>query len=266
MASAASAQSTPAQRWLARLSFVLAGLAIGILVVFAELKSLAMFAIGLAAAVVSVAAAYFFLSRRGIVRWLSLGVYVLVPIAVIVVFAVGGVLWVAIVSAGVWLLAAVTARLALTGDRPDWRMPEYPAQPPAGHPYLIMNPKSGGGKVEKFDLKRKAESLGAKVFVLGESGPVDVAAVAREAVANGADLLGVAGGDGTQALVAGVAAEHGLPFVVISAGTRNHFALDLGLNREDPTACLGSLASRRGGVAGRPGADQRADVRQQRLL
>lgn len=240
MASAATAQSTPAQRWLARLSFALAGLAIVIPVVFAELKSLAMFAIGLAAAVVSVAAAYFFLSRRGIVRWLSLGVFVLVPIAEIVVYAVGGVLWVAIVSAGVWLLAGVTARLALTGDRPDWRMPEYPAQPSARHPYLIMNPKSGGGKVEKFDLKRKAESLGAEVFLL--DGPVDVAAVARQAVANGADLLGVAGGDGTQALVAGVAAEHGLPFVVVSAGTRNHFALDLGLNREDPVACLGALA------------------------
>jgi len=241
MTSAARAQSTSAQRWLARLSFVLAGLAIVILVVFGELKSLAMFAVGLAAAVVSVAAAYFFLSRRGMVRWLSLGLFVLVPIAVIVVFAVGGVLWVAIVSAGVWLLAGVTARRALTGDQPDWRMPEYPAQPPARHPYLIMNPKSGGGKVEKFDLKRKAEALGAEVFIFG-SEPVDVTAVARQAVANGADLLGVAGGDGTQSLVAGIAAEHGLPFVVISAGTRNHFALDLGLNREDPAACLGALA------------------------
>jgi diacylglycerol kinase family enzyme len=238
----ASAQSTPAQRWLARLSFVLAGLAIVILVLFAELKSLAMFAVGLVAAVVSVTAAFFFLSRRGVVRWLSLGLLVLVPIAVIVVFAVGGVLWVAIVSAGVWLLAGVTARQALTGDRPDWRMPEYPAQPPARHPYLIMNPKSGGGKVERFDLKRKAEALGAEVFLFGGSEPVDVAAVARQAVANGADLLGVAGGDGTQALVAGIAAEHGLPFVVISAGTRNHFALDLGLDREDPALCLSALA------------------------
>ena len=242
MTSVASAQSTPAQRWLARLSFVLAGLAIVILVLFAELKSLAMFAVGLAAAVVSVTAAFFFLSRRGVVRWLSLGLFVLVPIAVIVVFAVGGVLWVAIVSAGVWLLAGVTARQALTGDRPDWRMPEYPAQPPARHPYLIMNPKSGGGKVERFDLKRKAEALGAEVFLFGGSEPVDVAAVARQAVANGADLLGVAGGDGTQALVAGIAAEHGLPFVVISAGTRNHFALDLGLDREDPALCLSALA------------------------
>jgi len=31
----------------------------------------------------------------------------------------------------------------------------------------------------------------------------------------------------------GIAAEHGLPFLVISAGTRNHFAPDLGLNRDD---------------------------------
>src|SRR6201981_2092086 len=199
MTTAASAQSTPAQRWLARLSFVLAGLAIVILVVFAELKSLAMFAVGLVAAVVSVAAAYFVLSRRGVVRWLSLGVLVLVPIAVIAIFAFGGVLWVAIVSAGVWLLAGVTARQALTGDQKDWRMPEYPAQPPARYPYLIMNPKSGDGKVEKFDLKRKAEALGAEVFLFGGSGPVDVAEVARQAVADGADLLGVAGGAGAAA-------------------------------------------------------------------
>ena len=57
----------------------------------------------------------------------------------------------------------------------------------------------------------------------------------------GADLLGVAGGDGTQALVAQVAAENDVPFLVISAGTRNHFALDLGLDREDPSRCLDAL-------------------------
>ena len=120
-------------------------------------------------------------------------------------------------------------------------MPEHPARPSPRHPYLMIDPKSGGGKVEKFDLKRKAEALGAEVFLFGGSGPVDVAEVARAAVAGGADLLGVAGGDGTQALVAGIAAEHDLPFLVISAGTRNHFALDLGLDREDPSACLSAL-------------------------
>jgi diacylglycerol kinase family enzyme len=234
-------QDTRSQRWLARLSFVLAGLAIVILLVFAGLKSLAMVAVALAAAVVSLASVYFFLSRRGLWRWLSLAVFIAAPIAVIVIYAFRDLLWVAILSAAVWLLAGVTARLALAGNQPDWRMPEHPAQPPARRPYLIMNPKSGGGKVEKFDLKRKAEDLGAEVFLIGGPEPVDVAKVAREAVDRGADLLGVAGGDGTQALVAGIAAEQGIPFVVISAGTRNHFALDLGLDREDPSACLNAL-------------------------
>jgi diacylglycerol kinase family enzyme len=237
-----SPQSTPAQRWLARLSFVLGGLAVVFVGVFAELRSLAMLAVGLAGAAVSLAAAFFFLSRRGVLRWLSLAVFILTPIAVIVVFAFRNLLWVAVVAAAVWLLASMTARLALARDHTDWRMPEHPAEPPARHPYLIMNPKSGGGKVEKFDLRRKAEDLGAEVFVIDGPEPVDVAQVARQAVAEGADLLGVAGGDGTQALVAGIAAEHGIPFVVISAGTRNHFALDLGLDRTDPSACLGALS------------------------
>jgi diacylglycerol kinase family enzyme len=235
-------QGTRSQRWLARLSFALAGLAIVSLVVVAGLKSLAMLAVGLAAAVASLASAYVFLSRRGLWRWLSLTVFIVVPIAVILVYAFRDLLWIAVLSAAVWLLGSMTARLALAGNQADWRMPERPAQPPARHPYLIMNPKSGGGKVEKFDLKRKAEELGAEVFLIGGPEPVDVAEVARRAVDRCADLLGVAGGDGTQALVAGIAAEHGIPFVVISAGTRNHFALDLGLDREDPSACLNALS------------------------
>jgi len=234
-------RSTAAQRWLARLSFVLAGAAVAVLLAFAGVKSLAMLAVGVAAAVVGLAGAYVFLSRRGVVRWLGLAVFVLAPIAVIVVYAFEDLLWVAVVSAAAWLLASVTARLALTESDAGWRMPEYPAQPPPRHPYLIMNPKSGGGKVGKFDLKQKAEDLGAEVFLL-EGQSVDVAKVARAAVDAGADLLGVAGGDGTQALVAGVAAEHGIPFLVISAGTRNHFALDLGLDREDPSTCLSALS------------------------
>ena len=236
------AEVKPAQRWLARLSFLLAGLAIASLVLFAGLKSFPMLAIGVAAAIVGLAAAYFFLARRGIWRWLSLVIFIAAPIVVIVVYAFRNLLWIAIVAAVIWLLASVTARLALTDTDADWRMPEHPAQPPARHPYLIMNPKSGDGKVTKFDLKRKAEDLGAEVFLIGGPEPVDVAKVARDAVNNGADLLGVAGGDGTQALVAGVAAEYGIPFLVISAGTRNHFALDLGLDREDPSTCLSALS------------------------
>jgi diacylglycerol kinase family enzyme len=68
-----------------------------------------------------------------------------------------------------------------------------------------------------------------------------VTALARQAVRSGADLLGVAGGDGTQAAVARVAVEHGLPFVVVAAGTRNHFAMDLDLDRADPARGLDAL-------------------------
>jgi diacylglycerol kinase family enzyme len=227
--------------WLARLSFVLAGVAVAILIAFAGVRSIAMLGVGLASAAVSLAAAYWFLAQRGVRRWLSLAVFVLSPTAVIVVFAFRGLLWVALASAAAWVLAGFAARAALAPERKDWEMPELPVGRPATHPFLIMNPRSGGGKVERFDLRRKAEELGAEVYLIDGPGPVDVEAVARQAVASGADLLGVAGGDGTQALVAGVAAEHGLPFVVITAGTRNHFALDLGLDRDDPAACLSAL-------------------------
>jgi diacylglycerol kinase family enzyme len=240
--SAPGPQATRSQRWLARLSFVLLAVAIVLVVVLAGRKSLVMLVLAVAGAAVSLAAAYVFLSRRGVLRWAAFAVFVLAPVAVIVVYAVRSLLAEALILAAGWVLASLTARQALAGDLPDWRMPERPAQPPARHPYVIMNPKSGGGKVEKFDLVRKAEDLGAEVFLIGGPEPVDVAEVAREAVAHGADLLGVAGGDGTQALVAAVAAQHGLPFLVISAGTRNHFALDLGLDREDPPACLRALS------------------------
>jgi diacylglycerol kinase family enzyme len=227
--------------WLARLSFVLAFIAVAVVLAVAEWKSVVMFGVGLAAAVVSITSAFLVLSRRGVLRWLALAVFVLAPVTVMVVYAFASLLWVAAVSAVAWLLAGLTARAALAEDAADWRMPELAAVP-VRHPFVIMNPRSGGGKVDKFDLRRKAEALGAEVFLMSGPGQVDVAAVARQAVARGADLLGVAGGDGTQALVAGIAAEHDIPFLVIAAGTRNHFALDLGLDRADPAACLNALS------------------------
>jgi diacylglycerol kinase family enzyme len=228
--------------WLARLSFALAFAAVAVVAAAAGVWSLVMLAVGLAAAAVSLMAAYWFLSRHGALRWLSLALFAAAPVAVIVLYALHSLLWVALAAAGGWLLASVTARAALARDQGQVRMPEYPVREPARHPFLIMNPKSGGGKVGRFDLQRKAEELGAEVFLLSGPEPVDVAEVARSAVAGGADLLGVAGGDGTQALVAGIAAEHGLPFMVITAGTRNHFALDLGLDRNDPVTCLRALS------------------------
>ena len=51
----------------------------------------------------------------------------------------------------------------------------------------------------------------------------------------------MAGGDGSQAIVAAVASEHDMPYACIPAGTRNHFALDLGVDRNDVVGALDAL-------------------------
>ena len=66
----------------------------------------------------------------------------------------------------------------------------------------------------------------------------DLLALAEDAVDRGARVIGMAGGDGSQALIATVAARRGVPHVCIPAGTRNHFALDLGLDRDDVVGAL----------------------------
>ncbi len=190
--------------------------------------------------VVTVAGIYWFLISRGVLRWCALGLAVLAPLVILILHIRAGLVLEVTIAIALVVVAVACARAALRERSDGTTMTEYPA-PTWKHAFLVMNPRSGGGKVVKFDLQRKAEELGAEVALLEGPGPVDVDALARQAVARGADLLGVAGGDGTQALVAGIAAEHNLPFLVISAGTRNHFALDLGLDREDPTGCLDAL-------------------------
>ena len=99
-----------------------------------------------------------------------------------------------------------------------------------------MNLKSGGGKAERFGLVDLCRQRGIEPIVLHPGD--DLRQLAEDAVARGADLLGMAGGDGSQALVASVASQHGIPFVVVPAGTRNHFALDLGIDRDDVPGAL----------------------------
>jgi diacylglycerol kinase family enzyme len=230
-----------ARRWLARAAFGLMLAAVVLLLAVAGWRSLALVGLAAIGVCVVLAGAYWFLAHRGVVRWLALILVIAAPVLILVTFALHRLLWVAVLAVVLMLLAAGTARAALRADGADTGTPPAPAGRPQ-HPFLIMNPRSGGGKVTKFRLKEKAEALGAEVALLEGPGTVDVAALARRAVADGADLLGVAGGDGTQALVAGIAAQHGLPFLVISAGTRNHFALDLGLDRDDPATCLDALS------------------------
>jgi diacylglycerol kinase family enzyme len=227
------------RRWWARAALALTALAVIVLFVFAGARSVWLVLLTTAAVVVVIAAGYLFLRERGLLRWLALALAIAAPLAVLAIFMSNRLFWVACVAAALLLAGMAVARYALRPDAAEWTLPTADA-PPARRPFLVMNPRSGGGKVVRFALKQRAEALGAEVALLDAAGS-DVQQLARDAVARGADLLGVAGGDGTQALVAQIAAEHDVPFLVISAGTRNHFALDLGLDREDPSRCLEAL-------------------------
>ena len=118
-----------------------------------------------------------------------------------------------------------------TGSASGWR----PVDPPR-RPVLFVNPRSGGGKAARAGLAERARERGVEAVVLDPG--QDLAALARDAAAGGADVLGVAGGDGSLAVVAAVAAAHGIAFACVPAGTRNHFALDVGVDRHDLTGAL----------------------------
>ena len=95
------------------------------------------------------------------------------------------------------------------------------------------------GRAEGFGSRRRidAGTLGTVAATFQSS--KDAAKLAQQqAAAGGADVLGMAGGDGSQALVATVAARHNLGFVCVPAGTRNHLAMDLGLDRENVAEAL----------------------------
>jgi diacylglycerol kinase family enzyme len=106
----------------------------------------------------------------------------------------------------------------------------------AGQAVLIVNLKSGGGKAERTGLIEQARRRGIEPVVLRPGD--DLLELAERAVARGAQVIGMAGGDGSQALVATVAARHDVAHVCVPAGTRNHFALDLGLDRNDVVGAL----------------------------
>ena len=142
-------------------------------------------------------------------------------------------------------VAMLLARYALARDVRSLKQMETPGKPvpAARRGVLIMNLKSGGGKAEKFHLVDECRARGIEPVVLQRGD--DLLQLARDAIDRGADVVGMAGGDGSQALVASVAAERGVPMVVIPAGTRNHFALDIGLDRDDVVGALDAYGEAR---------------------
>jgi diacylglycerol kinase family enzyme len=105
---------------------------------------------------------------------------------------------------------------------------------------LIINPRSGGGKAERFDLARECRTRGIEPLVFRPGD--DLRTIATAAVTAGADAIGVAGGDGSQAIVAEIASTYDIPYACIPAGTRNHFANDLGVDRSDVVGALDAFA------------------------
>ncbi|MFJ7146844.1 diacylglycerol/lipid kinase family protein [Streptomyces sp. NPDC100445] len=230
-----SGQGRPGWARLALLALVVSVL---VPVLTAGLRGLLWMVAGIAGLALAAVGVWWTLAHTGMVRTAGVALCVSAPLVVMGVYAATGMLGPVLLSLALWVLAMAAARVAVVsrhtaGDRGSTEVPH--------HAWILMNPRSGGGKVERFQLEEKARTAGARVVLLGAERQ-DVAELARQAVAEGADLLGVAGGDGTQALVAEVAAQHDLPFMVIPAGTRNHFAFDLGLDRDDPATALDALA------------------------
>jgi diacylglycerol kinase family enzyme len=142
------------------------------------------------------------------------------------------------------LLVAVLFALSVLLARGAFRVRvDLPAAPRPSHPVLFYNPLSGGGKATRFAVAEEARRRGIEpIEVDWERG---LPALVDDALAGGADALSMAGGDGSQAIVAGIAAAKALPYACIPAGTRNHFALDLGVDRDDVVGALDALVDGR---------------------
>ena len=180
---------------------------------------------------------WFILTRRGVRRLFVL------PIAFLALVALVGYgydqKYQLVVMIVLLLLFGVVARYAVRHDQaPVRRAAHGHARPlqPARRGVLIINPKSGGGKAEQFNLPEEARKRNIEPLLLGPGD--DLCQLAEEAVGRGADVIGMAGGDGSQALVATVATRHDVAHVCVPAGTRNHFALDLGLDRDNVIGAL----------------------------
>jgi diacylglycerol kinase family enzyme len=236
------------RRWarvVAILALVLGALGVGLLV-WSILDSPLLALATAVLAVAVIALAFVAVSTEGTSRTLAL-VGVVVTLALIVVLHASRSIveeelrFNSIIGVVSLVLATMAARYALTIPPPtlDELLTAHGGRRSAEHPVLIINLKSGGGKAEQFGLLDLCREHGIDTRVL-ERG-MDLREVARDAVRAGADALGMAGGDGSLAFVAEVAVEHDIPFVCVAAGTRNHFALDIGLDRDDPRQGIGAF-------------------------
>jgi diacylglycerol kinase family enzyme len=231
-------RAEPAER-LAALVALIALMAAVVIVAVAAAANWQGIVITLVGLLSIVVAGWYIVSRRGVSRSVGMVIGLAGTGLLIAGFIVADLSLLTWVSVAVLALVSVAAaRVALhrsTRAIRERAVSRSPVPAPR-HPVLIMNPKSGGGKVEKFDVVQECHRRGIEPIVLRRGD--DLIQLAEDAIARGADVIGMAGGDGSQALVATVAIRHDIAHVVIPAGTRNHFALDLGLDRNDVIGAL----------------------------
>jgi len=187
----------------------------------------------LACLAVALAAGWLALRDEGPRRLLAAGVGVLALIAAAVLLVdLGDIL----ADLGVVVAFALALSLARIAFRVHVDLPRAPRPT---RPVLFFNPRSGGGKASRFHLAEEARGRGIVPIELGRG--EDLRELVEGAIEDGADALAMAGGDGSQAIVAEIAARRGLPYACVPAGTRNHFALDLGVDRGDVVGSLDAL-------------------------
>ena len=176
------------------------------------------------------------LTRRGALLLLTIpGLLVALTVLVLVAYdhRVELTIWIACV-----LLFGLAARAAVRADQTGDR---GPTAPPARRGVLLINPRSGDGKAGRVGLAAEAARRGLHTVVLEPGG--NLRELVEKAIADGADVVGMAGGDGSQAVVAAVASARGVAHVCVPSGTRNHFAQDLGLDRDDPVGALDAFTA-----------------------
>ena len=189
----------------------------------------------LACVVVAIGCAWLGISRRGAARTAGLA-----AAALFLAGAVALVVLEARVVEDAVVVLAIIAALGASREAFQARA-ELPAAVRPARPVLFYNPLSGGGKAGRFHLAEEARRRGIEPIELrrGE----DLERLVCHAVEEGADALAMAGGDGSQAIVAMIAADLDLPYACIPAGTRNHFALDLGVDRDDVVGALDAFVN-----------------------
>jgi hypothetical protein len=212
------------------LGLAAAGLILAVVAVFQEFpRGLAI----LVAMVVAAVAAWNGLLRQGAVRVAGLAVGVVLLVVAAVLVLTGDRLLEGIAIVACLGLSVPLGRFALSS-----RAALVPVSRPT-RPVVIWNPRSGDGKAARANLEQEARSRGITPVELRPGD--DLQALALRAIDDGADALAMAGGDGSQAIVAAIAAAHDLPFAIIPAGTRNHLARDVGVDREEVVEALDAL-------------------------